>query len=150
LMKDILDGTFDFFARVACSSGTYVRTLAEDFGKRLHVGAHLAELRRVRVGQFRIENAISLDQLKTRFTEGALGTILIPPGSALSQLPFVHLTGDDVRRTRHGMEVGVGKADWPDAVAVRMCDEEGTLIAVGDYDTTTQRLHPRVVLAEPE
>jgi tRNA pseudouridine55 synthase len=150
LMKDNLDGTFDLFARVACSSGTYVRTLAEDLGKRLHVGAHLAELRRVRVGQLRIENAITLEQLKTRFTEEALETILIPPGSALSQLPFMHLTGDDVRRTRHGMEVGVAKADWPDGVAVRMFDEEGTLIAVGDYEAEKQQLHPRVVIAQPE
>ena len=53
LLKDNLDGTFDFEVRVACSSGTYVRTLAEDFGKRLGVGAHLAELRRTRVGDFR-------------------------------------------------------------------------------------------------
>src|ERR1044072_3973633 len=49
LLKDNLDGTFDLRVQVACSSGTYVRTLAEDFGKRLNVGAHLAELRRTRV-----------------------------------------------------------------------------------------------------
>jgi tRNA pseudouridine55 synthase len=150
LMKDNLDGTFDFFVHVACSSGTYVRTLAEDFGKRLHAGAHLAELRRVRVGQFRIENAITLGKLKSRLTEEALGTVLIPPGSALSQLPFVHLTGDDVRRTRHGMGVGVTKIDWPAGAAVRMCDEEGTLIAIGDYEAEKQQLHPRVVIAPPE
>ena len=53
-LKDNRDGTFDFDVRVACSAGTYVRTLAEDFGKRLGVGAHLAELRRTRVGDFRL------------------------------------------------------------------------------------------------
>ena len=50
LLKDNLDGTFDFEVRVVCSSGTYIRTLAEDFGKRLNVGAHLVELRRTRAG----------------------------------------------------------------------------------------------------
>ena len=40
LLKDNLDGTFDFEVRVACSAGTYIRTLAEDFGKRLQV-AHI-------------------------------------------------------------------------------------------------------------
>ena len=58
LPKDNLDGTFDLKVRVACSAGTYVRTLAEDFGKRLNVGAHLAELRRTRVGDFNIQQAI--------------------------------------------------------------------------------------------
>ena len=40
LLKDNRDGTFDFEVRVVCSSGTYIRTLAEDFGKRL-VWAHI-------------------------------------------------------------------------------------------------------------
>ena len=70
LIKDNLDGTFDFRARVSCSSGTYVRTLAEDFGKRLYVGAHLAELRRTRVGDLEITQAITLDELNLHFVEG--------------------------------------------------------------------------------
>ena len=73
LIKDNLDGTFDFHARVSCSSGTYVRTLAQDFGKRLSVGAHLAELRRTRVGDLYISQAITLDQLKIHFAEESLG-----------------------------------------------------------------------------
>src|SRR5215470_14561887 len=98
LIKDNLDGTFDFHARVSCSSGTYVRTLAEDFGKRLYVGAHLAELRRTRVGDFSIAQAITLDELKIHFGEESIGEVLVPPGAALSQLPFVHLTPEDVSR----------------------------------------------------
>jgi tRNA pseudouridine55 synthase len=83
LIKDNLDGTFDFRARVVCSSGTYVRTLAEDFGKRLSVGAHLAELRRTRVGEFNVESATTLDDLRISFAEEALGSLLVPPGAAL-------------------------------------------------------------------
>jgi len=147
LVKDNLDGTFDFHVRVVCSAGTYVRALAEDFGKRLSVGAHLAELRRTRVGDFSVTNAVSLEQLKTSFDEEALGTILLRPSAALSRLPFVHLSGDDVRRTRHGMEVTVGESAWADGEKVKMCDDNGHLIAIGDYDATTRRLHPSLVLA---
>ena len=147
LMKNNADGTFDFLVRVACSSGTYVRTLAEDFGKRLGIGAHLAELRRTRVGSFSIKDAITIEELKSRFAEEALGTALVPPDSALSHLPFLHLTDSDVRKARHGMEVGIEAVDWPDSASIRMCDEEGTLIAVGHYDAKKQKLHPRVVIA---
>src|SRR5882762_3239179 len=122
LMKDNLDGTFDFQVRVVCSSGTYVRTLAEDFGKRLGIGAHLAELRRTRVADFQVSEAITLAQLKTRFGEEALGTALLPPDAALSRLPFVHLSPDDARRARHGMEVRVSEAAWLDGAQIRMCD----------------------------
>jgi tRNA pseudouridine55 synthase len=147
LMKNNDDGTFDFQVRVTCSSGTYVRTLAEDFGKRLRVGAHLAELRRTRVGRFLVNEAITLEELKTSFTEEGLGKVMVPPSSALSHLPFVHLTADEVRRTRHGLEVSMAREDWADGIKVRMCDEHDTLIAVGDYEATKKEVHPRVVLA---
>ncbi|HJS24163.1 MAG TPA: tRNA pseudouridine(55) synthase TruB [Pyrinomonadaceae bacterium] len=147
LIKDNLDGTFDFHARVSCSSGTYVRTLAEDFGKRLYVGAHLAELRRTRVGDFEIAQAITLDQLKLHFAEESLGTIVLPLNAALSRLPFVHLNAEEVRRANHGREVAVEQADWADGENVKMCDANEQLIAVGQYDANAKRLHPRVVLA---
>ena len=148
LIKDNLDGTFDFHTRVSCSSGTYVRTLAEDFGKRLYVGAHLAELRRTRVGDFSIDQAITLDDLKIHFGEESIGAVLVPPGAALSQLPFVHLTPDDVSRANHGREVKVADSNWSDGENVRMCDGDNELVAVGRYDANTNSLHPRVVLAQ--
>ncbi len=147
LIKDNLDGTFDFHVRVVCSAGTYVRALAEDFGKRLSVGAHLAELRRTRVGDFSVTNAVTLEQLKTGFGEEALGTIMLRPNAALQRLPFVHLSRDDAQRVRHGMEVKVAETEWADGEKVRMCDIDDRLIAIGDYDAESRQLHPSVVIA---
>lgn len=146
LIKDNLDGTFDFRAHVVCSSGTYVRTLAEDVGKRLSVGAHLAELRRTRVGEFDIENAVTLDDLQTSFAEEAVGSILVPLSAALSKLPFVHLSAQDVRNVSHGREVKVAGSEWVDGENVKMCDAQERLIAIGRYDAAAQALHPHVVL----
>ncbi|HET9478782.1 MAG TPA: tRNA pseudouridine(55) synthase TruB, partial [Pyrinomonadaceae bacterium] len=146
LIKDNLDGTYDFRVHVVCSSGTYVRVLAADFGKRLSVGAHLAELRRTRVGDFRVENAVTLDDLKMSFAEEALGALVVPPGTALSKLPFVHLSDQDVRNVSHGREVKVEGSGWTDGENVKMCDGQEQLIAVGQYDARAQLLHPRVVL----
>jgi tRNA pseudouridine55 synthase len=148
LLKDNLDGTFDFHARVSCSSGTYIRTLAEDFGKRLSVGAHLAELKRTRVGDFTIDQAITLDQLKIHFGEESLGTVLLPPGAALSQLPFVHLSAEDVRRVNHGREVTLTVSEWTDGENVKMYDPDEQLIAIGQYDAAAKTLHPRVMLGK--
>jgi tRNA pseudouridine55 synthase len=50
--------------RVHCSKGTYVRTLAQDIGRRLACGAHLSALRRTTVGPFSIEQAVGLDALQ--------------------------------------------------------------------------------------
>jgi len=46
---------------VTCSKGTYIRSLAYDFGKALNSGAHLSVLRRTKIGDFSVENAISID-----------------------------------------------------------------------------------------
>jgi len=146
LIKDNLDGTFDFHARVSCSSGTYVRTLAEDFGKRLYVGAHLAELRRTRVGDFTLDQAITLDELKIHFGEESIGTVLLPAGTGISWLPSLHLSVDDVRRASHGREVKVAESEWADGENVRMYDAGEELIAIGRYDASARSLHPHVVL----
>lgn len=50
--------------RVVCSKGTYIRSLAHDFGKALGVGAYLAELCRTRIGNFTLENALTIDQVE--------------------------------------------------------------------------------------
>lgn len=48
--------------RVVCSKGTYIRSLADDFGKALNCGAHLSSLRRTRIGNFKIEEAQTLEE----------------------------------------------------------------------------------------
>ncbi|TBN03349.1 tRNA pseudouridine(55) synthase TruB [Hyunsoonleella flava] len=55
----ISDLNVDF--RVVCSKGTYIRSLANDFGKALNSGAHLSALRRTKIGDFSIDNGISID-----------------------------------------------------------------------------------------
>ncbi|HEU4508092.1 MAG TPA: tRNA pseudouridine(55) synthase TruB, partial [Pyrinomonadaceae bacterium] len=103
-------------------------------------------LRRTRVGDLSIDQAITLDQLKVHFAEESLGPILLPPGAALSRLPFVHLNAEDVRRANHGREVSVAEVEWADGENVKMCDADERLIAVGQYDAAERRLQPRVVL----
>ena len=50
--------------RVVCGAGTYIRSLAQDIGKKLSTGAYLTELERTRVGSFTIKDSISLEQLR--------------------------------------------------------------------------------------
>lgn len=58
------DDTKEFKLRVHCSKGTYIRSLANDLGKRLGVGGYLAGLRRTRIGGIRVENAISIENFE--------------------------------------------------------------------------------------
>lgn len=55
--------------RIVCSKGTYIRSIAHDFGKKLESGAHLSSLRRTRSGGFKIEDAWNLDTLIAKIKE---------------------------------------------------------------------------------
>ncbi|HEV7842303.1 MAG TPA: tRNA pseudouridine(55) synthase TruB [Pyrinomonadaceae bacterium] len=144
------DGTCDMVVRVRCSAGTYVRVLAESLGLQLGVGAHLTVLRRTRAGQFRIEDGVTMDELKTKADEGAAVNLLAPPDAALSGLPFVHLTAEEARRVSHGVPLSLKPekaANYCDGERVRMRDESGNLLAVGAYDSRLETVRPLVVLA---
>ncbi len=149
-LKDNLDGTFDFEVRVSCSAGTYVRTLAEDFGKRLNAGAHLVELRRTRVGDLSVNQAQTLTQLKEAFAEESLGTILYRADDVLARLPFLDLNDDDVRRVNNGLDIQVEGHGWNDGERVRMRDSNLNLIAVGVFAAAKKSLHPGVVIVSDE
>lgn len=78
---------------VTCSKGTYIRTLAEDIGKRLGCGAHLTGLRRTATADYQIEQAITLEQFEAMDDEQRMAK-LAPPDSAVQYLPAITLDSD--------------------------------------------------------
>jgi tRNA pseudouridine55 synthase len=113
------------------------------------VGAHVAELRRTRAGQFKIADALTLDQLSEAALSGSLDQVLISPDAALSHLPVTDLTSDDARRIGQGIDLHLEEASastWPNGQAVRLRNADGRLIAVGIYDEGRRTVHPQVVI----
>lgn len=152
LLKINEDGTRELDARVVCSAGTYVRTLAESCGENLGVGAHLSALRRTRAGEFSLSSAVGLEKLEALSEEGRLGEVLISMKAALSRFAEVHLTDEESRRARHGAAVSPSRAalDLQDGEHVSVIDESGELLAVGIYDAGVGKVKPRVMLAAAE
>ncbi len=97
---------------VACSKGTYVRTLAEDIGAALGCGAHLAALRRTQSGQLSIDRALTLDELE-RLDERSLDAALLPPDALVADWPRVQLALDDAGRYLSGVRRRLPLADAP-------------------------------------
>ncbi len=73
--------------RIACSSGTYIRSLGHDLGEALGCGGHLTALRRLSVGDFDVETAVPLENL----TPENIESFLLPPDTAVRHLPRVDL-----------------------------------------------------------
>ena len=129
--------------QVSCSAGTYIRTLAEDIGKHVGVGAHLISLRRTVAGRFSITEAMTLEALDAHPNPAEL---LQPVESAVSHLPEVKLTDERVSKTRGGLSTRVDAAHLTGGEFVRMTGKGNELIAIGVYQQDERSVQPKVVL----
>lgn len=123
----------DLEVSVSVGSGAYIRALARDLGERLGCGAHLAALRRTRVGPFRVEDAAPLDQIV------ANDVPLRPPWEAVGHLQQVELSLTERSLVRQGRSIPL-----PARTGLAALLESGELVAVGEADGAVCR--PVVVL----
>ncbi len=113
---------------VHCSSGTYVRSLANDLGVMLGCGAYLVGLRRTKSGRFSLRDSVPLRKLQEAFTAGNWYQYLIPAAEALGDWPAVELNPDEVEGVRHGHRVKV--VGEPTETKVRGVSTQGELVAL--------------------
>lgn len=90
---------------VKCSSGTYIRTLCSDIGKKLGCGAHLAFLVRTASGPFNIGEAFTLEDAIRKLSIGETGELLLPADYALKSLDRVTISEKNAARFRNGMTI---------------------------------------------
>lgn len=126
---------------VSCSSGTYVRSLAHDLGQELGCGAHLADLVRLACGEFRLEDAIALDDV----TPDRLPLLLLPPDVALRQYPALRLGEEAASAVRLGQTVTASLFEQEGALLARAYGPDGVFLAVMEYRPESGRWHPRKV-----
>jgi tRNA pseudouridine55 synthase len=87
---------------VECSSGTYLRVLADDIGSRLGCGAHLATLVRTAVGAFTLDHALTLEGFATAVREGTWPTCVISLAQAMATFPAIVVTSAAAQTLAHG------------------------------------------------
>jgi tRNA pseudouridine55 synthase len=121
--------------RVACSAGTYIRTLAEDIGRKLEICGHLTDLQRIRAGKFEISQAVKIEE--------AENTELISMNDAVSHLFDVEISAEEIVDLGHGKrifrELNAGNT------TVRITDETKNLLAIGHYEPDEKSIQPKIV-----
>ena len=139
-----------------CSSGTYVRSIAHDLGQILGCGAHLVGLVRVASGEFRLEDAHTLEAVEAAFTDGHWQRIIHPLDEALSHFPAITLADTEAYLVRHGQPIEV-KAPSPQSQPPegtspspqlwRAYSSDGDLLALLCRKDETNRWWPKKVFA---
>ena len=118
--------------QVGCEAGTYIRTLCVDIGKKLKTGAHLAELRRTRVGKITEEHATSLHNIKDAFVtwieekdDSELRNYLFPIEKLLDSIPIIVIRDSAVDALCHGAELAI-----PGVVEIDTDIKKGDIVGV--------------------
>jgi tRNA pseudouridine55 synthase len=144
--REVEIGRFDLVSHEAgrtvfeieCGKGTYVRSLARDMGRDLGSFGHIAELRRVEVEPFTVDDLVTVDELEAalgpedsaeRFA--ALDRLLVDTAAALECLPQVAVTDDAASRIRLGNAVIVRGRDAPVEAEEACATARGRLVAIG-------------------
>lgn len=127
---------------VNCSSGTYVRSLANDLGARLGCGATLTGLRRTKSGRFSLRDAVSLRKLNEAFVDGSWYQYLIPAAEALSDWPMIELNQEQMDAIRHGHRISAESREQAKVCGV---SEQGELVALMVLDEETMEWQPKKV-----
>jgi tRNA pseudouridine55 synthase len=150
--------------RVVCSSGTYIRALAEDIDSLLGVGAHLTRLQRTRSGKCSLKDALTLEELADLAQSGrhdrgshgiSQGVRMIPMAEAVT-MPEVIVSSENRKNLSHGRSIehqegmaeysGEGAKSYANGALAKLCDKKNQLIAIAEFDSGKTLWHPRVVL----
>jgi tRNA pseudouridine55 synthase len=151
---------------IECSSGTYVRSLAHEMGQKLGCGAHLAEITRTAVGEFSLEQAISLEELAEARKAGRFADCLIKLENLLQSFPRVNVLPVIEKRVRHGSKFNISVAQLqpgrvepppgatteldggePKAPRLRVFGQQDKLIAIAE--AVVPRTYQPIVVFEP-
>lgn len=127
--------------RIACGAGTYIRSIARDLGVRLGCGGALQSLVREQAGPFKIESAVTLDEL----ADGSLSRHLLPPQIALT-LDRIDVTEEQARKLSMGQSI---TAEVPQRQQYVVAMYNLNIVAVGrtePADSASVKIQPEVVL----
>ena len=126
--------------KAVCSKGTYIRTLCDDIGKKLGVGAHLSELERTKIGDFRIEESLSIEELKSLKINEPDSKGVYGMDEALSWMPELKINEEMIKAVMHGNPIKttedlVFSTDMKTTPGIRIKSPDGSLLAIGSYST---------------
>jgi len=137
-IRDITLPWFDL--EIFCSSGTYIRSLAFDIGKKLECGAHLSKLSRTQSSEFKLEDSIELSELEALDRDDAMARI-IPMSKCLNFMPKIVVAGSTVKKIRFGQKLLAKEMNEPltePGRHIRIIDDNGELLAIVQLNENRQ------------
>lgn len=116
-----------FTMRIACSKGTYIRTLCQDIGERLGCFAHMSALKRTKSGRFEEKDSLTLNEIEQRVKAEDF-SFLLPVDQVFEELPPLYLSQRKAELMRHGVQVRT--PGICEGTTYRVYDEKGNFLSI--------------------
>jgi tRNA pseudouridine55 synthase len=129
--------------RAKVSSGTYIRSIAHDLGRKVGCGAHLASLRRTAVAEFTIEQAHTIEAVEAAALAGNVESLLVHPRRILTQMPSVTANDETVGYIRNGRSVNL--PEFSKAKLVKVFAGQAEIVCIAERIAGTL-FHPKLVM----
>lgn len=133
--------------RVACSKGTYIRTLCHDIGAKLGCGGAMASLKRTKAGAFLLNTAITLSELERIRDEEKVESVLIPVDAMFEELAAVHVPDDVLKLVKNGNTFYTNqilqRRRYGDGEEVKVYDTAGKFYGIYYCDEKENKFKPR-------
>ncbi len=147
----------DYRIRIACSKGTYIRTLCHDIGQSLGCGGVMTSLTRTRVGEFELGHAYTLDRLQEMADQGTLSQAVIPVDRMFEGYPAVEVKEGAYKALKNGnqlqwKDIAGGPAEKnlvSDREQVRVYSHQGSFFGIYRYEENRKMFSPvKMFIAE--
>jgi len=133
--------------RVACSKGTYIRTLCHDIGVKLGCGGAMASLKRTKAGVFLLDTAVTLSELEKLRDEEKIDSVLIPVDDMFGDLAAVHVPDDVLKLVKNGNTFYTNqilqRRRYGDGEEVKVYDTSGKFYGIYYCDEKENKFKPR-------
>lgn len=140
--------------RVACSKGTYIRTLCADIGEKLQCGGTMQSLRRTRVGNFDEAMAHPLSEIQEKKDAGNLSDLVIPISEIFADVPKLHVRQESVFLLENGNPIFANQTEenflHAEGEWVQMCRPDGSMAGIYAYLSEKKRYQPVKMFLERE
>ncbi len=132
--------------RVACSKGTYIRTLCADIGEKLGCGGTMQSLLRTKVERFTLEDAITLDELEKLRDAGRIEDVLVPVDQVFAECPALHVRADLAKLLENGNAIYPNQTEekkyYAPGKQVRFYRNDESFAGIYAYDEKEKRYKP--------
>ena len=129
-MSDFAENEFTLC--VTCSAGTYIRSLADDIGRKLGCGAVLSALQRTAANGFTLHDCISLDELEALRDAGKVQEHIFPVDKCLFAYSAITVTAPQAVRFQNGGELFLNRIGSPKAGLYRIYAPDGRFLGLGE------------------